>query len=311
MTKILCLDGGGVRGTMTIELLRILERENYLGKSIFESFDIFSGVSVGSMLVCGLIIPSDNDPTKPKYNASDIKNIFMDKVKYIFERSWLQSLYSFGGLWGAKYNHQNKLNVLTSLFGDMTLSQLLKPVMIPIYDAKLNKTILITTDKHPNLKVVDLIMGSTAAPVYFDQYTFMYNNIEHVWMDGGLGLNNTSIGCLSRVLSIHPEQIKNIKILNIGTGVAYKDYSLDKSGLVHFGGDLVDIFMSATVTEDISDCKKIIGKNFMRINCIMDEKFNTTDNIADEYLNYFLDLANKWYENTKNIEKIIDWIDNQ
>lgn len=308
-TNILCLDGGGVRGAMTVELLKLLEEGNYLNDTIFNNFDIISGVSVGSMLACGLIIPDDNDPMKPKYKASELKDIFMKYVKIIFETTFWRDLRCLWGFRYAKYDSNNRLEVLKSLFGDLTLSELIKPVMIPVYDSVNDTTLFVTTHKYPDLKVVDLIMGSTAAPVYFDLHKFTYNGIEHAWIDGGLGLNNTSMGCLSNILQIHPDYISQIKILNIGTGVAYKDYShKNTGGLISYGGDLVDILMSASNTEDIKQCKKIIGNRFMRINCIMDEQHNKTDDISDESLNYFINIANNWFKNNDNINMLLQWI---
>lgn len=309
MTKILTLDGGGVRGTMTVELLKLLEIGDHLGDSIFNTFDIFSGVSVGSMLACGLIVPSDEDPTKPKYNASQLRDIFMQYVKVIFERTWVWTFYSWSGLREAKYDHTNKLKVLETLFGDLTLSQLLKPVVIPIYDAKKDETKIITTSKYPDMRVVDVVMGSTAAPVYFDRYTFTYKGEEHVWMDGGLGLNNTSVECLTEIIDIHPDEIQHVKICNIGTGVAYEDYSHRKTGgLISYGADLINVFMSATATADIKQCKKLIHDHFLRVNCEIDSLYNVTDITSDVYLQYFIKKADEWYQNEDNINMLKKWI---
>ena len=45
--KVLSLDGGGVRGLASVIFLKQLEKET--GKTVFELFDFFIGVSAGGL----------------------------------------------------------------------------------------------------------------------------------------------------------------------------------------------------------------------------------------------------------------------
>lgn len=56
--RVLCLDGGGIRGLVLIQLLQALEQ--YLGGPIVEYFDWISGTSTGGILA--LLIASGTIP---------------------------------------------------------------------------------------------------------------------------------------------------------------------------------------------------------------------------------------------------------
>jgi calcium-independent phospholipase A2-gamma len=52
--RILCLDGGGVRGIATCQMLREIERQ-IAPMKLHEFFDVISGTSTGAMIAVGLV----------------------------------------------------------------------------------------------------------------------------------------------------------------------------------------------------------------------------------------------------------------
>ncbi len=50
--RILALDGGGVRGIITLHALRAME--DLLGQRCFDVFDCFAGTSTGAIVAAGL-----------------------------------------------------------------------------------------------------------------------------------------------------------------------------------------------------------------------------------------------------------------
>jgi patatin-like phospholipase/acyl hydrolase len=47
--NLLSIDGGGIRGVMAAKILYLIEKE--FNVNIYDYFDIFTGTSVGSMII--------------------------------------------------------------------------------------------------------------------------------------------------------------------------------------------------------------------------------------------------------------------
>jgi hypothetical protein len=75
---LLCLDGGGIKGIMTIQLLRELERR--AGKPCFEIFDLVAGTSTGG-IIAGLIASG--------HTADEIDELYETLVIKVFVRDGL------------------------------------------------------------------------------------------------------------------------------------------------------------------------------------------------------------------------------
>ncbi len=81
--NILALDGGGIRGLITAQVVEYLENKTYEYArttycinerepkkiSMSELFQMVSGTSTGSLLTTAIVLPSDTDPTKNKFWA--------------------------------------------------------------------------------------------------------------------------------------------------------------------------------------------------------------------------------------------------
>ena len=83
--NILSLDGGGIRGLITAQVVEYMEdfaynysRTKYCiperpvpKVSLAELFDMVSGTSTGSLLTTAIVMPSNNDTMPNKYFAND------------------------------------------------------------------------------------------------------------------------------------------------------------------------------------------------------------------------------------------------
>ncbi len=75
---ILCLDGGGMRGILTIQLLKKLEET--AGIPCFKLFDMVAGTSTGG-IIAGLITTG--------YTAAEIEKMYIDLVTEVFDKRFL------------------------------------------------------------------------------------------------------------------------------------------------------------------------------------------------------------------------------
>lgn len=151
---ILCVDGGGIRGILTLQALKALEE--HVGGRCIDIFDMFAGTSTGAIIAGGLAWGVSVD---------DLIELYRDEHRTIFARSkrWLVvaaaaavlgALFGYaagavigavagallagtgGGLIGRSqlvvpvYDHRPFRRILESLFGDDTLAHCHRDVLI-------------------------------------------------------------------------------------------------------------------------------------------------------------------------------------
>ena len=92
--KVLCIDGGGIRGLIPALVLAEIERRT--GRRIAELVDLVAGTSTGGILACGLTRPAADG--RPLYSAQELAGIYVEEGPRIFHRSLLKRIFSVDGL---------------------------------------------------------------------------------------------------------------------------------------------------------------------------------------------------------------------
>ena len=92
-TRILSLDGGGVRGLIPAQILIYVEQklQEKTGNSrakIAEYFDLIAGTSAGGILTCLYLCPDPNSPNKPLLSAEEVLQFYYEKSDQIFAKSF-------------------------------------------------------------------------------------------------------------------------------------------------------------------------------------------------------------------------------
>ena len=146
-TRILSIDGGGVRGIVPAVILAYLEKklQQLSGNSdarIADYFDLFAGNSTGGLIISGLLLPGEDG--RPKYSAEDIVELYLKNAKIIFQSSLLQGIKSVSGLLDVKYEDEGAQFVYNKYFENRELKELLKPCLIPVYDLTRGKKLLLS-----------------------------------------------------------------------------------------------------------------------------------------------------------------------
>src|SRR5215216_2652991 len=133
--RILCIDGGGIRGIIPAVILAEIERRT--GSHISELFDLIAGTSTGGILALALVKPDQE--RRPQYTAEDVIRLYETQGRRIFSRSLLHRITSLDGLANKKYQSGPVEKVFEDYFGDVLLSQSLTNVMLTSYDIQLRK----------------------------------------------------------------------------------------------------------------------------------------------------------------------------
>jgi len=210
--KILCIDGGGIKGLYSSTILEHLE-QRYGHPS--EYFDMICGTSTGGLIALCLAL---------KIPAAEINRIYSEQGRKIFpRRTWL------GGIirqtfWKGKYKDRPLREVLEAVFGGKTVGDLDNLVCIPSYsltDArpwvfKRDHGIL---DRDNGTSLVDVALATSAAPTYFPLCEIpAYNHKQFV--DGGVWANNPTLVGIIEALAYFVGKDKpfnSVKILSVSS----------------------------------------------------------------------------------------------
>lgn len=169
---------------------------------------------------------------------------------------------------------------------DMTLAELKQPLVVTAVDYTDATTIVYSsgglgTAPHQNVKLIDAILASAAAPTYFP----MVKIGPHEHADGGLVANAPDLVALVKTIEKQNVDLKNAYMLSIGTA------SWREGGLLRAQGDnpgilraltkrqLVQTIMAAQESLAIQQAQVLLKKRHLRIDREPDA--NQIENIVD------------------------------
>lgn len=262
MKRILSIDGGGIRGIipgMVIAAIeqRLQKKSGNPDAHVSEYFDFFAGTSTGGILTAILLCPDPSDPTKPRFYAKEALDIYLKYGPDIFSTTRRRRFLSGFGLVSELYNEAVFEDILKEYFGNIQLSELIKPAMFTAYNIELRKNHIFRQQKaisHGDSRdfyLRDVCRATSAAPTYFSvAEIFSLAGTRYPLVDGGVFAHNPSISALLEVLKIYGTfKIDDVHILSLGTGVTKKAYNYEdfkKKWAISIGPALVDIMTSSS-----------------------------------------------------------------
>ena len=167
--KVLCIDGGGIRGLIPALVLAEIERRT--GRRIAEMVDLVAGTSTGGMLACALTRPGPDGA--PRYSAEELADIYVEEGPAIFHRSLLKRVFSGGGWIDERYEDDGLNDALERYLGDGRLSDAIMDVFVTAYDihdrfAFFFRSARARTDPSYDFPLVRVARATAAAPTYFE-----------------------------------------------------------------------------------------------------------------------------------------------
>ena len=307
-TRILSIDGGGIKGIVPAVVLLHLEKllkqlSNDQNSRIHDYFDLFSGASTGAIIIAGLLSPDKNN--HPKYSPEEILDLYLENGHIIFNSSFFQEIKSVSGIVNVKYDPEGLESVFEKYFGKSELKGLLKPSLIPVYDLSRGKNYFfrqqkaLTSPRH-NFYVKDLLRGATSALSYFPPAQIStVNDREHrCFIDGGVFANNPALSAYAE-FRYHNSNLhaKDTMMLSLGTG--RKTTNLDCEVTANWGAAewlYQGSYLTSNAVASASDYQLNAvydnKPNYLRLDASFDdEQSSSMDNTDKEYLDYLISLG--------------------
>ena len=233
--RILSLDGGGIRGALTLGYLKqmetiLREKENDSGLLLCDYFDLIGGTSTGSIIAACLATGMDVDTVVQSYMNLGGK-IFGKK------RTWWNPLETWKFL-KAEYDYVALEQSLKDVFGTITLGSDTIKTGLCIVAKRADTNSVWPLINHPKGKFYDTAIGknkdiplwqavraSSAAPTYFaPQMIDVGNGQRAAFVDGGVSMSNNPALTLLMVATLKgfPFHWKmeedKLTIVSVGTG---------------------------------------------------------------------------------------------
>ena len=325
LTRILSIDGGGIRGILPGQIHVSLEAKLKLiskkpDASIADYFDLIAGTSTGGILSCMYLLPAEKNKSRPRFSAEKAVDLYLDRGDEIFDISFWQKLRSGAGIIDEKYSAKELEEALDDYIGDLKLSDLLKPCLITSYDIKRRKGHFFRShkakiDESYNFKVKEAARASSAAPTYFEVARVKaMDKLVYPLIDGGVFVNNPTLCAYSEARTWKFDTKRNkpkaaeMMILSLGTGGSDKSFEYKKAkdwGAVEWIVPIIDIMMSGvadTVHYQLTQIYDAVEKpdQYLRISPKLFTADSAMDNASAENLTK---LKNDGEQNAKDFDK--------
>lgn len=271
--RLLSLDGGGIRGILTLGILGEIESQlrDLHGQTdlvLSDYFDYISGTSTGAIIATALSLG------KP---VEEITGLYRTLGTQVFTRNWLHPLVSLHSSKPLTVELEKIVGADTTL-GDRRLKTLLMIVLHATTtdspwllsnnpSARYNRPERALTihpergqphvpDRNLDLSLVHLTRGSTAAPTYFAPEQIRVGNEDRIFQDGGVTpYNNPAL--LLATMATQPEYElgwpsgdDKLLLVSVGTGLAPIPRSTRKN-MIASAFKLPGVFMNgASIGQD-------------------------------------------------------------
>lgn len=221
--RILCLDGGGIRGLYSAQMLKRMKKDCNI--DFYNDFDLIVGTSTGSILAGSIVKQIDIDK---------VIALYVNEGKNIFKKRWLSRI----GLFASKYNPNPLKEQLKAIFKNTTLGDIEKPLLINATDIGNSTQFVFKTtfngqkDSNGNTKELvrdkeillsDAILASSSAPIFFPPHKVG----NFLLADGGLWANSPVLVALAEAKKIFKTEPNDVVVVSIGTGVEENDYHIN------------------------------------------------------------------------------------
>lgn len=267
--KLLALDGGGIRGVITLEVLG--KMEEILRKKtsdpdlvLADYFDYVAGTSTGAIIAACLALGM---------SVANVRKFYLESGPAMFSRAGILQRYYY------KFEQDALTDKLQEVLGPYTtlgsekLQTLLMVVMRnattdspwPVSNnpsAKYNVSTL--DDCNLNIPLWQLVRASTAAPTYFPPELVKVGKHDFLFVDGGVTMYNNPAFQLFLMATVEPYNLNwpagedRMLLVSVGTGTnpkANANLQSDQLNLLYNASSIPSALMFAALNEQDFLCR--------------------------------------------------------
>lgn len=217
---ILCLDGGGMRGILTIQLLK--KFEEIAGIPCFEFFDMVSGTSTGG-IIAGLITTG--------HTAVDVEKMYTNLITEVFDEKFLGNRF----VNPPAFTKEKYRTLLKGIVKDITLEDACKlndlDVMITAQDISASEETFFSCFEqddgtyygtYKNVLLRAIMEATMSAPTYFYPLERFLDGGTTTYNDPALAafMEAVSYSRADKMVSLSAYQISDIILFSFGTGIS-------------------------------------------------------------------------------------------
>jgi len=246
---LLSIDGGGIRGILSIQILKRIERiaellSNNPHICLADCFDYIGGTSTGGILAAGLACGM---------RVSELEAFYLEQASNMFapNGNWIKRYTT------AKYNSAALQGKLQEVFGATTTlgsSRLRTLLMLVMLNASTSSPWPISSNPHAlynrldscgpasnlHLPLWKLVRASAAAPFFFEPEAIAIEGREFLFFDGALTSYNNPAFKLFQMATLPeyrlewPSGSDRMLLVSVGTGLLSRSIGLKAPTSVNF-----------------------------------------------------------------------------
>jgi patatin-like phospholipase/acyl hydrolase len=268
--KVLCIDGGGIRGLIPALVLAEIERQT--GRRMAQMVDLVAGTSTGGILACALTRPGPDG--LPLYSAAELAGIYVDEGPSIFRQSLVKRIFSVGG-WVDERYEDDGLNAALARYLDATsLSEALVDVLVTAYDihdrfAFFFRSARARSDPAYDFPLARTARATAAAPSYFEpaEVTDVAGARTYTLIDGGVYAGNPAM-CAYADVAAAGRAAELELMLALGTGSHTRAYTFEQArrwGQLEWARPVLDIVFDGVADTIDFEARTLMGDRYVRL----------------------------------------------
>ncbi len=266
--KMLALDGGGIRGVLTLSILKAIERQ--VGQPLAHYFDYIAGTSTGAIIATGLAMGKSVDELIDFYSATGTEMFqrtrFLDRLNSLYRNGPLENKLKevFGDAIDLKPDHLKTLLLVVTR--NVTTDSAWPISSNP--EARYND--VARADCNLCIPLWKLVRASTAAPIYFPPEVIQVDPNDEtktfVFVDGGVTPYNNPAFLLYRFATEPayrlrwPTGEKQLLLVSVGTGAAVSEGATSdapESNMLSTGVTIPGSLMYGSLVDQDINCRAI------------------------------------------------------